>query len=115
MPIYQGTLYTRAFVIKNSDGSVIDVTGWEFRMQIRKHTADTGDPLLELTTAGGGIGVASGGADGRIFISLDETQTLALPTGSYKFDVLRTDQESGGGPRWIFGGKLKIKQPVTRA
>lgn len=114
MPIYQGTLYTRAFAIQDKAGAAINVTGWEFRMQIRKHPHDAGAASLELTTANGGIGVASGGTDGRIFISLDEGQTLDLVTGSYKFDVLRTDQASGGGPSWLFGGKLKVKQPVTR-
>lgn len=113
MPIYQGTLYTRAFKFKDKDGVAINVTGWEFRMHIRKAVADA-EPLIELTTANGGIGVASGGADGRIFFVLDEEQTLSLATGGYKFDVLRTDQSSGGGPTFLFGGKLKVKQPVTR-
>lgn len=113
MPIYQGTLYSRTFIVQNSSGSRIDLTGWEFKMQIRKHAADA-DPLLELTSANGGIGLQSSGADGRMFITLDETQTAGLAVGSFKFDVLRTDSASGGGPTWLFGGKLKVKQPITR-
>lgn len=113
MPIYQGTLYVRAFVLKDKTGAPIDVTGWEFRMQVRRHVTDP-EPVLDLTSGNGGMGVASGGADGRIYLSIDEDQSAGLATGSYKFDVLRTDQESGGGPVWLFGGKLKVAQPVTR-
>ena len=112
MPIYRGTMFQHAFVLKNQDGVAIPMTGWEFRMQIRKSANDTGEPLLELTTANGGIFVHDV-STGTIMIVLDEAQTLSLPTGGYKFDVLRTDQASGGGPTWLFGGKLKVKQPVT--
>lgn len=113
MPIYQGTLYSRAFTLKSAaTGTALNIEGWTFRCQIRKSVLDT-NPLIELTTEQGGIFVHDG-AIGVMMFTLDETQTELLNPGSYKFDVMRTDAESGGGPTFLFGGKIKVKKPITR-
>lgn len=110
MPIYRGTYFARGLRLKDSDGVAINIAGWTFTMQIRHHLADE-PPLLTLTTDEGGL-VVTDGALGRFELRVTEDQSITLPVGRYLFDVLRTDAEQGSV--WLFGGKLKVKQPVTR-
>lgn len=111
MPVYQGTAFTQTFVIKNAATETpIDVSGWEFQVQLRDRTDDE-DFLVELTTDNGGF-VVTDGPNGEITMLLTAEQTLLLPVAKIVFDVLRTDVSPG--PVWVFGGRFRVKQPVTR-
>lgn len=112
MPVFQGTYFTKTFILKDRTTELpIDVTGYEFSCDIRDNIDDD-TPLLELTTAGGGIVVGSTPGNGEVVLNLTAVQTAALPEARLHFDVLRTDITPG--PRWLFGGRFRVKQPVTR-
>lgn len=111
MAIYQGTFYTAVFIIQDEGGNAVNITGWEFKAMFRKHLDDE-VPLITLTTADGGFEVTDGAA-GTFRMSILEDETELLTLGSVVFDVLRTDNSPG--PVWIFGGKVKVKEPVTRS
>ncbi len=112
MPCYQGTYYTKTFLLKNaSDATAIDVSGYEFEMHIRDQPEDDA-PLLELTTANGGIDVGDNPSAGQVVLALTAAQTASLPVGKMHFDVLRTDQVNG--PTYLFGGRFLVRQPITR-
>jgi hypothetical protein len=109
MAAYQGTYYTKTFAFKDSDGVAVDITGWEFSADLRDRL-DT-EELLTLTTANGGFAVTDGAA-GLMVMSITADLTADLPVGTLVFDVLRTDISPG--PVWLFAGKFKVRQPVTR-
>lgn len=111
MPVYQGTYWSKTVVLRNSsDNTAVNISGWEFEMHVRNDPDDV-DALLELTTGNGGI-IVSDGANGELQIVLLAADTSELPEGFMHFDVLRTD--SSPAPIWLFGGKFKVRQPVTR-
>lgn len=110
MAAYQGTYYTVEFTFEDQDGAPIDISTWTFKAQIRKSLADT-VVLLELTTANVGFALIDG-PNGRVQMKMLEAQTAALPVGGLVLDVLRTDAIPG--PIWLFGAKMKVKEPVTR-
>ena len=112
MPVYQGTYFTKTFILKDRvSDTAIDVTGYEFACDIRD-SVDDETALLELTTAGGGITVGATPGNGEVVMKLTAAQTAALPTGKLHFDVLHSN--ASPGPLWLFGGKFTVKQPVTR-
>lgn len=109
MPLYQGTYFSKNFTLKGSDGDPLDMTGWTFRAHVRDRTDD--ELLLELSTENTGM-VLLDGPNGRLTMVMTPEQTLSLPVGTMVFDVLRTDPATGA--QWLFGGRFKVKQPVTR-
>lgn len=110
MAAYQGTYYTAQFQLANSDGSAINISGWTFEAEFRVQLSDVA-PLLTLTTANTGFSIVNA-STGVFQMAITSVQTLALPTGGVLFDVLRTD--ASPGPLYLFGGRLRVKEPVTR-
>ena len=111
MPAYQGTYYSRSFQMMSvTTGKPIDITGWTFQAEVRVNLTDAA-PQLTLTSAAAGFTILDA-PNGRFSMNITATQTLALPLGGVIFDVLRTDPTNG--PVWLFGGRFKVKQPVTR-
>lgn len=109
MAVYQGTYYAKSFLLKHSDGTAYDVSGWTFQCQLRDRV-DTVS-LLELTTANGGFVVVDG-PTGEVSLRITAVQSALLPVARLVFDVLRTN--ASPGPVWQFGGKLSVRRPVTR-
>lgn len=110
MAVMQGTYVQKYINMKNSDGTPIDITGWQLRSSLRQHPTAP-NVLAELTTENGGF-VLVDPVNGRMAFTLDETVTEALPTGRIHFDVLH--ENAPEGPVWIFGGSFIVQQPVTR-
>lgn len=109
MAIYQGAAFTVTFAL-SQNGTPIDISGWTFESDFRDNVRDT-DELVTLTTANGGWSIADA-ANGLVSMILLESQTEDFPLGRVVFDVMRTDVSPG--PVRLFGGSIKVKQPVTR-
>lgn len=110
MPIYRGTYYTRTFQFTDEAGAALDITGWEFQSYWRAGKSDTGDPLLDLTTANGGW-LVTNGVGGLLQLKILAAQTPLLTGSKAFFDVLRTDPTPG--PIWLFEGNVPVKNPIT--
>lgn len=111
MSVYRDTYVTRGFKLQTKAGQPIDITGWTFSADVRIKVDDV-QPVVELTTANGGFAVTDG-PNGRFEMRMLESVTEKYtPNTNYVFDVLRTD--ANPGPVWLFSGKFKAKQPVTR-
>lgn len=66
--------------------ALVDLTGYSARFQVAtRHSAAT--PLIERTQV---AGIALGGAAGTIVITLNETQTAALPAQKAVWDLVLT-------------------------
>jgi hypothetical protein len=118
MPVYQGTYYARQFQLsRKSDGTPIDITGWEFASQARYNLTDPDPAPITITSlhspAPPGI-VIIDAVNGVIEWRLYEDQTESLHTGTLVFDVMRIDIASGKGPEYLFGGRFTVAEPVTR-
>jgi hypothetical protein len=84
--IRRGTDYQFVLFARQSDKTTaIDLTGWAVRCEIRKRR-DRESPLLATFT----VSIPTP-ANGEIYMSLTETQTEAIPTGEWPYDVLFTD------------------------
>jgi len=63
-----------------------DLTGYTAKMQIRKNHAT--DPIVTLTTGGGGITIESPETGGVTTLAITDTVTATLTAGDYIYDIL---------------------------
>lgn len=117
LQVNQGETFTKVFTYKNPDGSLIDLTGYSARMQVRtNYEAPTF--LLELTTANGGIVI--GGTAGTITINITPAQTLAIAITSlvgippYQNFVYDLEIALGSTIRKFLNGFFTLTKAATR-
>jgi uncharacterized protein YegP (UPF0339 family) len=108
-----GADFSIRFNVKNSDGTIVDLTGYSARMQVRRlHTSATVD--LSLTSPVGGLSV--GGSDGNVDIDITNAQTAALCVNNaesvYFYDL--EVQSEGGQVTRVVEGKVIVKPQITR-
>ena len=84
--IETGAYFSRDFYLDNSDGTSLDLTGYDAKCHLRKH-ADSLKP-----TAVFNVGFINR-TDGHIRVSLASTATRPIKPGRYVYDVLFTDTE----------------------
>jgi hypothetical protein len=96
---------------KDAAGTVINLTNYTARMQVRsKASAPT--TILSLTSSVGG-GITLGGAAGTIVINIAASGTAALEPGDYVYDLELVNTTSTAVTRLI-QGKFKVSAEVTR-
>lgn len=91
-------------------GTAVNLTGYSARMQVRVDVDDS-ETILSLTSSGG-AGITLGGALGTITLSQTATQTAALATGEYVYDLEL--QSMGGTVTRLLQGQFAISAEVTR-
>ena len=107
--IYQGKTYEEPFRFQDASGTVIDMTGWTGRMQIRT-AADAATYEIELTTENGRIIIDE--EAGKVTLYLTDDLTAALTPGSFVYDLeLTTSTGRVYGP--LYGG-VSVKAEVTK-
>lgn len=107
--IEQGASFGRAYVLRDSAGDPVDLTGVTARMQIRQSVASP-DVLLELTTENGMLVIDP--LNGRTDISLDADTTAAMTWRRGVFDLELVD-----GTGWVtrlVRGTITVIREVTR-
>jgi tRNA threonylcarbamoyladenosine modification (KEOPS) complex Pcc1 subunit len=107
--IEQGTTFTKSFIWKDSTGSVISLTGFTARMQIRQNVSAS-SALLTATTENGKIDIVDD--QGKIIISLSATDTAALNfnTAVYDLELISSASEVTR----LVGGTITLSLEVTR-
>jgi|TARA_B100001939_G_C16632538_1_gene484068 hypothetical protein len=103
--VNSGEDFNQTFTLESSDSSSpLNLTGYSVSSQMRKHAGSTtktdftAEALTPLT-------------DGRIMISLTNTQTAALKSGRYVYDIII---EKDSTKTRVVGGMVLVKQGVTR-
>lgn len=110
MTIYRGSYFSVTLTLQGNDGEPTDITGWEFRSQIRDNPSDE-EYMIELTTANGGIEVVDGPAGQlKLIITADQNKDFSL--GKVHGDVFRTDAPEG--PIRLFGFTDQVRRSITR-
>jgi hypothetical protein len=107
--IEQGATLSLPIIWKDSDGNVINITGYTARMQVRQTRPST-TVLLSATTENGKLVID--GSNGKVTISLSATDTSAITwlTGVYDLELI-----SGSGVvTRLIEGSVTVSQEVTR-
>lgn len=92
------------------NGSAVNLTSYTGRLQARVDVDDS-EVVLSLTTAASG-GITLGGALGTITLSRSATETAALATGEFVYDLEL--QSMGGEVTRLVQGSLTVSAEVTR-
>ena len=107
--IEQGTSLNKPVVWKDSNGVVVNLTGYTARMQIRE-TIDSDEVLLELSTANGKIVLTP--AQGKVTLEFDPEDTSGEFWTRGRYDLELT---SGSGfVTRLLKGKVTLSKEVTR-
>lgn len=102
-----GATFQLQVLWKDSDGDLINLTGYSARMHIRR-TVEAEDIDVELAS---GSGITLGGTAGTIDIEIDDATTSGL-SGSYVYDL---ELESGSGVvDRVIQGAVTVNPEVTR-
>jgi hypothetical protein len=75
----QGSTFRKTITWKDSSNTVVNLTGYTARMQVRP-TYSSASATVSLTTANGGV--VLGGTSGTIQLYISATATAAIPTAS---------------------------------
>jgi hypothetical protein len=107
--IEQGATLSLPIIWKDSDGNVINITGYTARMQVRQTRPST-TVLLSATTENGKLVID--GSNGKVTISLSATDTSAITwlTGVYDLELA----SPGGVVTRLIEGSVTVSQEVTR-
>ena len=105
----QGATFQREIILKDSTGTVIDITGSSAEMDVRQRIDDT-EKLITLSSANGRISID--GSDGKITLLISAGDTTNLNTNGV-YDIKLT--YSSGTVERILEGEFLIDLEVTRA
>jgi hypothetical protein len=107
--IDQGSTFSFNIKIQDSKKSVVDLTGYTARMQIRR-TLLSQDFIIELTTENGRISIDA--ENGSITLTIDASDTAEFNffTAVYDLEI----ESSGGIVTRIVQGKVTLSKEVTR-
>lgn len=107
--IEQGATLSLPIVWKDSDGNVVDLTGYTARMQVRQ-TVPATTILLSATTENGKLVIE--GVDGKVTILLSAEDTTAITwlTGVYDLELISGD----GVVTRLLEGSVSVSREVTR-
>lgn len=108
--IEKGARFTRTLQVRNSDGTLFDLTGYSGRMQIRE-TLDSVAVLVEATTANGRITINVPSSTVTVTIGADITDAMTWTSGVYDLEVF------GASPAdvvRVVEGNASLSWQVTR-
>jgi len=106
--IEQGATFSQEFIVKDSDGSVKDLTGYTATAQIRRSYYSS--TSTDFTTA-----IVA--ADGKVTLSLTAAETAAISVGSTGNNRYVYDLEVASASETLrpFEGIVTVRPNVTRA
>jgi hypothetical protein len=110
--IEQGATWTRTFTYKDTNGALVDLTGYEARMQVRS-TYDASSALISLTSDPA-AGIVMGGALGTIVCTIADTVTAALTAPNECVWDLELILPASAGIKRLLEGEAFISPEVTK-
>ena len=102
--IYQGSAFIIDFTVENDNGTDFNLTGYSAACLIKKHY--TSSTSQTVTAA-----ILSPPTSGRIQLSLTNSQTTAMKSGRYVYDVVITS-DTGIKSR-VLEGSVSVLEGVT--
>jgi len=110
MTIEQGSTLNLQLLYKDSNNSIIDLTGYSAKMQIKSDYADN-SPSLYLTlssSAGSGLTITPVSGTIDILVPADSSSLMTFDTAYYDLEIT-----SGSIVTRILQGTVKVSKQVT--
>ena len=101
--IEQGTDYTQDFIIKNSNQSAFNLTGYTSQAKIRKFPDATASSSFN-------VGITS--SLGKVTISMANTVTSSLNSGRHYYDIVIVSTATSSITK-VFTGMAMVNASVT--
>ena len=116
--VYQGSTWDEEIILRNADGTPMNLTGMQARMQLRPEIGSA-VVILDLSPSNGRLTVTDA-AQGRIQLLVSAADTAALPLDfevqTYVYDLeLFRSLPAPEYVRKVLAGKVKCFPEVTRA
>lgn len=103
LTIDQGSVFYADLVLKDENGDVLDLEGYQAVSQIRK--------WYTSNTAAATFGTSINTTSGAVALFMNQAQTASIPAGRYVYDVEITD---GVETLRIMEGIVTVTPEVTR-
>ena len=108
--IEQGATFGQTLTLKDSTGTVINLTGYASAQMDLRENPDATDPIISLTTANSRITL--GGSAGTVTLNISATDTAALSVDDGVFDL---EIVSGGNVvTRLIEGTYSIRRNISR-
>ncbi len=108
--IEQGATFQKILTLKDSAGSVINLSGYSGAEMDLRLDSDSSTTVKTLTTANGGI--VNGGSAGTLTLLISATDTASLTAGDGVYDLELTD--ASGKVDRLLEGTYSIRGNVSR-
>lgn len=103
--VYRGTSKSLRFLVRESDNSTTDITGWSVMFTVRAREVDGDPPVFNQSAS-----IVTPATNGELLVTLSRAQTLTLKAGkNYACSVFRTN---GGVEELIGIGTLYVKNSI---
>lgn len=103
LTVDQGSDFSSVVTVSNSDGALVDLTGYTYRGQIRKTYSSS--TAVDFTVT------ANTPTNGELTITLTAAQTGAMKAGRFVYDV---EIELANVVTRVVEGQLEVTPRVTR-
>lgn len=107
--IEQGASFNVPLVWKDSNGVLVNMTGYTARMHVRE-AIDDPVILMELTTQNGRIAIDAPTGTIRLLLSATETAAITWVRGVYDLELV----DPAGVVTRLLQGQLRVSKEVTR-
>ena len=107
--IEQGATLSKTFVWKDSTGTIINLSGYTARMQIRQ-TVSASTILLDLSTLNGRIIITALTGQIRLLVAAADTGAITWQRGKYDLELV----SSTGVVTRLLYGEVEVSKEVTR-
>lgn len=108
LEIEKGATFQKTIIWKDSTGTVIDLTGYTARMDVREDFYSV-NPAIALTTENGGIVITA--LEGKIALNITAAATAALTIKKGVYDL---ELVNGAVVTRLLEGRIRVKPEVTR-
>jgi hypothetical protein len=100
----------RRFAVKDAAGSPVNITGWQFRMHVRREAASR-VVEVEFSSAAGDFVVIDAAA-GQFQVVFAAAKLAQLPAQTYVHDLVITPPDAER--KRLYRGTFTVEQGVTR-
>ena len=105
LTIESGTTFSRTFTLRNSSGSLLDLTNYSFDAKMRKWS-NAANSISFGTTYNGDP------TEGRLSISMASTVTGIITEGRYNYDILLTNTNNNNITK-VITGQITVNQSIS--
>jgi len=102
----QGSDFSKTFSLKKSDGSPLDLTGYNFDAKMRKWSGSAGHISFATT-------YNANPSQGKLTLSLNNSQTGIITGGRYNYDILVINTSQNNVKTKVITGQITVNPTVS--